>query len=153
MYKPKQVLEYLGRYTHRVAISNHRIKKVDKNNVYFSWLNYKNSKVNVMHLSNFEFLRRFSMHVLPLGFMKVRHYGILGSCKKKQCLAIIRNDLNAIPPESRKGMPWQELFIVLFGHPFDQCPKCKNGTMLRIASFKPKIRGSPASQTEHRSVT
>jgi site-specific recombinase XerD len=142
MYNAKQVLDYLGRYTHRVAISNQRIKKVDKNNVYFSWLNYRNSKVDIMHLSPFEFIRRFSMHILPSGFMKIRHYGIFSSCKKKQYLAIIREYLNAVAPESKKGMPWQELFIILFDRPHDQCPKCKKGTMRRIASFKPCIRRS-----------
>lgn len=143
MYNPKQVLDYLSRYTHRVAISNHRIKGIDDNSVYFSWLNYRNSKVGVMHLSFFEFLRRLSMHVLPPGFMKIRHYGIFSSCKKSGCLEIIRKALNAIAPESRKGIPWQELFVLLFGRPHDQCPKCNRGTMRRIASFKPLIRGSP----------
>ncbi len=143
MYNTKQVVDYLGRYTHRVAISNHRIKMVDGKDVTFSWLNYKNSKVDVMSLSIFEFLRRFSMHILPSGFMKIRHYGIWGSSKKKQCLSIIRKALNTKAPISHKGMPWQELFLLLFGHPHDQCPKCKKGTMRRIASFKPDIRGSP----------
>lgn len=147
MHNAKQVVDYLGRYTHRVAISNHRIKAVNQNEVHFSWLNYKNSKVDVMKLTISEFLRRFSMHILPPGFMKIRHYGILGSSKKKQCLAIIRQVLNAIPPETKKGIPWQELFVLLFGHPHDQCPKCKTGTMRRIASFKPNIRGSPAVQS------
>ncbi len=145
MHNSKQVLEYLARYTHRVAISNQRIKSLDDNNVYFSWLNYKNAKVDVMHLSYFEFLRRLSMHILPPAFMKIRHYGFLGSSKKKLCLEIIRKIFNACSTESKKGIPWQELFVLLFGHPHDQCPKCKQGTMQRIASFKPAIRGSPNS--------
>ncbi|WP_430931442.1 IS91 family transposase, partial [Saccharicrinis sp. 156] len=121
MYNAKQVVEYLGRYTHRVAISNHRIKKTDNENVSFSWLNYKTSKVDIMHLSYLEFLRRFSMHVLPSGFMKIRHYGILSSSKKKECLEIIREALQVTAPGSKKGIAWQELFIMLFGHPHDQC--------------------------------
>jgi hypothetical protein len=146
MYNSKQVLEYLSRYTHRVAISNHRIKMLDQQNVHFAWINYRNSKSDVMHLSYFEFLRRLSMHILPSGFMKIRHYGILGSCKKRESLEIIREVLNAVAPESKKGIPWQELFIILYGHAHDQCPKCKCGTMRRIASFKPSIRGSPETQ-------
>jgi hypothetical protein len=143
MYNSKQVLDYLSRYSHRAAISNHRIKGIDDDNVYFSWPNYKNSRIGVMSLSFFEFLRRLSMHILPSGFMKVRHYGIFSSCKKGSCLAIIREALDAVAPESKKGIPWQELFVLLFGHPHDQCPKCKCGTMQRIASFRPLIRGSP----------
>ena len=145
MYNSKQVLEYLSRYTHRVAISNHRIKCLDDKRVHFSWLNYRNANVDVLQLTYFEFLRRLAMHILPAGFMKIRHYGILGSCKKKVCLEIIREVLNAVAPESRKGIPWQELFVMLFGQPHDLCPKCKCGTMRRIASFKPAIRGSPNS--------
>ena len=145
MHNSNQVLEYIARYSHRVAISNHRIKKVDEHEVYFSWLNYKNSQVGVMHLSFYEFLRRFALHILPSGFMKIRHYGIFSSCKKKICLEMIREALNATAPESKKGIPWQELFVLLFGHPHDQCPKCKSGTMQRIASFKPQIRGSPVT--------
>ncbi|MCW3789718.1 IS91 family transposase [Plebeiibacterium sediminum] len=147
MYNSKQVLEYVARYSHRVAISNHRIKEVDNENINFSWINYKNSKVGVMSLSFYEFLRRFAMHILPSGFMKIRHYGFFSSCKKSSSLAIIRKALNTMAPESKKGIPWQELFLLLFGRPHDQCPKCKCGTMQRIASFKPLIRGSPAPRT------
>ncbi len=152
MYNAKQVIDYLGRYTHRVAISNQRIKTVDDKEVAFAWLNYKNSKIEVMSLSLFEFLRRFAIHILPPGFMKIRHYGILGASKKKLCLQIIREVLDVNAPVSRKGIPWQDLFILLFGHPHDQCPKCKKGTMRRMASFKPDVRGSPNAKFDHKLI-
>ena len=87
---PQQVIEYLGRYTHKVAISNHRIMQVDDVSVSFSYKDYRNgSTQKQMTLSNDEFARRFAMHVLPHRFVRIRHYGILSSswkCGKLQAL-------------------------------------------------------------------
>jgi hypothetical protein len=75
-----QVIEYLGRYTHKIAISNHRIQSIDHGNVTFSYKDYGESgKVKTMTLSSTEFLRRFCLHILPKGFRKIRHYGLLSS--------------------------------------------------------------------------
>ncbi len=77
---PKAVIEYLGRYTHKVAISNHRIKAIDNETVTFTYKDYKDeSKVKLMTLTHEEFVRRFSQHILPKRFVRIRHYGILSS--------------------------------------------------------------------------
>jgi hypothetical protein len=81
---PNAVLEYLGRYTHKIAISNHRISAIDKDTVKFNYKDYRQAgKKLEMELTAMEFIRRFSMHILPKGFMRIRHYGILGSSSKK----------------------------------------------------------------------
>ncbi len=143
MFNSKQVLQYIGRYTHRIAISNHRIKSFDDGEITFSWLDYRTSKIGDMKLSTQEFLRRFSMHILPPGFMKIRHYGILSSRNKKEALKAIRDFFNVVKPLSKKGILWKELFELKIGYSADLCPKCKIGTMRRVQSFMPKIRGSP----------
>ena len=77
---PKQVIVYLGRYTHKVAISNHRIKEVTDKEVRFAYKDYrKGDEKKEMTLSNVEFIRRFSLHILPKRFVRIRHYGILSS--------------------------------------------------------------------------
>jgi hypothetical protein len=79
-----QVIEYLGRYTHKIAISNHRLQSIDQGNVVFSFTDYgDNGKVKTMTLSATEFLRRFCLHILPKGFYKIRHFGFLSSRNKK----------------------------------------------------------------------
>ena len=143
MHNPKQVIDYLGRYTHRIAISNHRIKNVQDGEVTFSWFNYKTSKAGELTLTAVEFLRRFAMHILPPGFMKIRHYGILGARNKKTALAAIRNFLDVKAPESTKQMDWKAVFEMKFGHDPTRCPVCRNGQMQRVASVMATIRGSP----------
>jgi len=143
MYNPTQVVNYIGRYSHRIAISNHRIKDITRGRVSFSWFNYRNSKPGIMELPAEEFLQRFSLHILPFGFMKIRHYGILGSRKKSPALSLARKSLNADPPVSRKGLCWQELFMILFGREPFTCPICKKGKMVVIQSVHPSSRGSP----------
>ena len=81
----EKVLSYLGRYTHRIAISNHRIKKVENNKVSFQWKDYSdNNKKKIMRITAEEFIRRFLLHVLPSGFFKIRYYGLLSSRNKKK---------------------------------------------------------------------
>jgi len=144
MFNPNQVVNYIGRYTHRIAISNHRIKSFKDGKVIFSMFDYRTSKTRDIELTAGEFLKRFSMHILPPGFMKIRHYGIMSSRGKKRSLEIARSYLKATAPVSVKGKPWQELFLLIYGHEHDLCPKCKNGRMKRVASYLPKCRGSPA---------
>ena len=143
MLDAEEVVKYIGRYTHRIAISNHRIKSFKDGKVSFSWFDYRTSKIDEMELTADEFLRRFSMHILPSGFMKIRHYGIMSSRGKKISLEIARCSLNTKAPVSVKGIPWQELFLIIYGHEHDLCPKCKKGRMKRTASYLPEPRGSP----------
>ncbi len=124
---PDHVLHYLGRYTHRIAISNHRILSVSESQVTFRWKDYKKkNKIRTMTLSCEEFLHRFLQHVLPKGFMRIRHFGLLANRKRKELLAHCRVLLNYSPePElvdcsSESGL-WT-------------CPRC-NGLMRVIARF------------------
>lgn len=98
----QQVLNYLGRYTHRVAISNSRIVDFDGENVTFKWKDYKdNYRIKLMTISAAEFVRRFLLHVLPTGFTKIRHYGILASCNVKFKLALcfkLAGTITVAPP-------------------------------------------------------
>ena len=85
----ESVIQYLGRYTHRVAISNERIVKIEDGKVTFKWRNYKDeNKMKEMTVTIKEFIRRFLMHILPPKFMKIRYYGILGNRNKKKNMQI-----------------------------------------------------------------
>lgn len=121
---PKQVIEYLGRYTHKVAVSNHRIQSVTATDVSFSYKDYREQgKQKIMQLPHREFIRRFAQHILPLRFVRIRHYGILSSTWK-------RGKLQALQSELKVRRPAQKAKILLH-----KCPCCKTGTMITIAIF------------------
>ena len=99
--EPTRVLRYLGRYTHRVAISNHRLLSFDGQRVSFRWKDYAHgNKQRIMTLSASEFLRRFCQHVLPRGFVRIRHFGYLASAHRTSLLALARQQLACQPPPS-----------------------------------------------------
>lgn len=131
---PKQVIEYLGRYTHKIAISNHRIKNVGDGKVSFTYKNYADrSKQKLMTLSAEEFLRRFCLHILPSGFRKIRHYGFLANCNKP---AFRRHQFTQgliVKHESKKD--WKQLSKEKLNFDVEACPCCKTGKMIRIMSF------------------
>ena len=125
------VIEYLGRYTHKVAITNGRIKSVDKDHVLFAYKDYKdNNKQKQMRLTNQEFVRRFALHVLPKGFVRIRHYGILSSTWKRKKLKDLQERLKVVPLQTTAATK------------LHKCPHCKTGTMVTIETFG--IRGPPA---------
>ena len=127
-----QVIEYLGRYTHKIAISNHRLQSIDDGNVSFTYKDYRDdAKTKVMTLPATEFLRRFCLHILPAGFRKIRHYGILASTNKPK-LKAVQKEMNI--PQSE--LP--ELFSKKENPDTDvkQCPFCKTGRMQVILSFR-----------------
>lgn len=96
---PKQVIEYLGRYTHKVAISNHRIKNITDHEVTINYKDYKDgSKTKQLTLKNEEFTRRFSLHILPKRFVRIRHYGIVSSSWKRGKLQQLQKELNVVRP-------------------------------------------------------
>ena len=96
---PEQVLRYLARYTHRIAISNRRLAALDDTSVTFTWKDYRDGgKQKRMRLAAFEFIRRFLLHVLPDGFQRIRHYGFLANGHRKAKLVTIRRLLDAAPP-------------------------------------------------------
>lgn len=121
---PKQVIEYLGRYTHKVAISNHRIKEVTNSSVIFSYKDYRSGGQNkMMTLENREFIRRFSMHILPRRFVRIRHYGILSSSWKRGKLQALQKCLQVKRPEVKPRTKLRK------------CPCCKTGTLITIETF------------------
>jgi hypothetical protein len=128
------VLEYLGRYTHRIAISNHRIVSIGNGTVTFKWRDYQDgSKEKLMTLSAFEFIRRFLLHVLPTGFTKIRHYGFLASAVKKVKLRLCRL-LTGVTSSlaSINKITTLELIKKLTGIDVSICPVCGN-TLARAA--------------------
>lgn len=131
---PESVIEYLGRYTHKIAISNHRIKNVEAGKITFSYKDYKQAAVKKeMTLDAMEFIRRFAMHILPKGFVRIRHYGILSSTSKAGCAVVIKEQL---PPIENYAKPKKEIDNPL------QCPCCKKQTMQTMMRFN--RRGPPA---------
>ncbi|HCC35046.1 MAG TPA: IS91 family transposase [Ruminococcaceae bacterium] len=118
------VVEYLGRYTHRVAISNNRILSIKDGIVSFKWRDYKDSnRWKVMTLSADEFIRRFLMHILPPGFMKIRHYGILASKDKSKRVALCKR-LTGTPVTTKATLSSAELIRKITGRDITLCPAC-----------------------------
>ena len=132
---PKQVIEYLGRYTHRIAISNHRLKWIDTNTVTFSYKDYRDAaKQKTMTLHAHEFLRRFCLHILPPGFRKIRHYGLLAS-RAKPKLKIQQMKMGVCIVKNEK-IPWQQVLLMAMHYDVDACPCCKTGRMKTICFMK-----------------
>jgi hypothetical protein len=124
------VLKYLGRYTHRIAISNYRIVNISGDKVSFRYKDYKDdSKVKIMTLDASEFMRRFLLHVLPKGFMKIRFYGILSNHNKKAEMQKCRELLDVVKKEEKKQVSWQDLILRITGKDVKICPKCKTGKL------------------------
>jgi len=122
------ILEYLGRYTHRVAISNHRIVSLIDGQVSFKWRDYKSGGMEkIMSLSAAEFIRRFLLHVLPSRFTKIRHYGFLASAVKMVKLALCRflTRAKTSPPSPHK-LSLVDLMFKLIGRDISKCPRCGN---------------------------
>jgi hypothetical protein len=134
---PEQVIEYLGRYTHRVAISNNRILKVEDGKVTFKWKDYKDgNKQKIMTLYAMEFIRRFLLHVLPNGFMRIRHYGILSNCNRATKLKLCKK-LTGAQISSVKGdkLSVYELMLKLTGRDITLCTCCQHGKLMRKMDF------------------
>jgi hypothetical protein len=134
---PHTVLDYLGRYTHRVALSNDRILKIEKGEILLSYRDRKDGdRKKTMVLEAHEFIRRFLLHVLPDGFMRIRHFGFLANRSKKRLLPRCRQLLNLDPAlphhpvESAK-----ELLLTITGVDLSRCPCCHHGTMMVVAEL------------------
>lgn len=128
---PEQVLEYLGRYTHRIAISNNRIKNIDNEKVVFTYKDRaSNNEIKKMTLTAEEFIRRFLLHVLPEGFMKIRYFGFLSSKHKGQAIPLIISLIGStaeIPEKQDENII--EMILRLTGEDITCCPECKKGKM------------------------
>jgi hypothetical protein len=146
---PGQVLEYLGRYTHRVAISNDRLVSGDANHVRFRWKDYtRGNRVKTMTLPAEEFLRRFLLHVLPGGFVRIRHFGLFANRGRTAKLARCRALLAAAPPPPPAAPePVASLLFRLTGVDIEQCPVCHVGRLRIVAVHKPGQIPAPALDT------
>jgi hypothetical protein len=131
----QHIVKYLGQYSHRVAISNHRIKNISDSGVTFFYKDYRNeSKVKPTTLSGVEFLRRFCMHILPKRFVKIRYYGTLSTKQKDRVKSLL-----AKKPEIKVKETRQERIVRLTGFNYNLCPMCKTGFMHTI-ELLPSIR-------------
>ena len=128
-FGPQQVVEYLGRYTHKIAISNHRIRSIENGKVTFTAKDYRSGgKKYPLTLSEDEFIRRFSLHILPRGYTRIRHYGILSSTLKKECVELLQQELG------KPDLPGRTDVHLL-------CPACHKGKLVTIWRFHQ--RGPP----------
>jgi hypothetical protein len=133
---PQQVLDYVGRYTHRVAISNNRLLDIENGQVCFEWKDYRaGGQVKTMTLSADEFIRRFLLHVLPDGFQRIRYYGFLGNRYRKQKLDLCRRLLgmpNQADPKTTAAKDYRDRYEELTGSSLRQCPECHQGRMVMV---------------------
>lgn len=139
---PRQVLDYLGRYTHRVAISNHRLRKLEHGQVTFSWRDYHHGqRRSLLTLTAEEFMRRFLLHTLPRGFQRLRHFGLLSNRTRVANLAHCRQLLGVAQTSPSSRCPPQDnaaaLFQALTGDSLTRCPACQQGQLRRREAFAP----------------
>jgi len=145
---PEQVLEYLGLYSHRVAIANSRLLNVTEDAVTFRWKDYRNHNPHAtMTLKPHEFMRRFLLHTLPPGFVRIRHFGLLANRHRHAKLATCRKLLQ-VPSPPQPGadatlLDWKQRYELLTGHPIDLCPSCQQGRMQIIQVLDPVLSPRP----------
>ena len=143
---PEQVLDYLGRYTHRAALTNHRLVDVSDTAVRFRYKDYAHgNRRKVMTLTPQEFIRRFLLHVLPPRFMRIRHYGLLAPRAKGKKLTAARAALGQPPPAApAKAESVEQFWLRVAALDIHQCPYCKTGRMRVVGSIsRPKARAPP----------
>jgi hypothetical protein len=144
---PQQVLDYVGRYTHRVAISNHRLLDIEDGQVQFRYEDYRNrSQQKVMTLSAEEFIRRFLLHVLPNGFQRIRYYGFLSNRHREEKLERCRQLLGMAAPAIKLPKDYRDQYEELTGISLRLCPVCRRGQMIRIAVPLTPACASPTLQ-------
>jgi len=139
---PQRALEYLGRYTHRVAISNHRLLSLQEGRVTFQWKDYRSEhreKSKTMTIDSSEFQRRFLIHTLPAGFQRIRHYGFLANChradKLEYCRGLLMAGATGLLPQPAECTEMKEL--ITEKEDIHRCPHCGIGSMVRVAVLEP----------------
>jgi hypothetical protein len=138
---PEHVLKYLARYTHRVAISNGRLLSLENGQVHFRWRDSRyNNRSSVMKLDAVEFIRRFLLHVLPAGFVKIRHFGLLANRNRRQAIALCRLRLGASTPDIDTLLTAQQKSALS-----RSCPRCRCGTLHVIARYSAVEPATPNS--------
>lgn len=138
---PKQVINYLGQYTHRIAISNYRLIRVEDGQVYFKVRDKEApGKKKITSLSAEEFMRRFLLHVLPKAFVRIRHFGLFGSRLKQKKISLVR-DLQGIKKEVQTVLEesWKTLLKKVCAIDADKCPSCKTGLLVTARIFLPTL--------------
>jgi len=138
---PAQALDYLGRYTHRVAISNDRLVSQDDTSVSFRWKDYRhNNRQSVMKLSADEFLRRFLQHTLPTGYQRIRHYGLFANRHRKkvlqQCRQLLSTPVTQLLPSPKQD--YREFYEALTAVSLRHCPHCHSGIMVVTEVLAPR---------------
>jgi len=136
---PQQVLQYLGRYTHRVAISNERLLRLEQGQVSFRWKDYRHpQRPKVMTIAADEFIRRFLLHALPPGFQRIRYYGFLANCHRTRSLDLCRQYL-AAPCSDLLPRPtdYRDFYARLTGRNLRRCPHCQIGTLIQVEILFP----------------
>lgn len=132
------VVEYLGRYTHKIAITSHRITGIHDGNIKFKYKDYADgSKQKEMALSIPEFLRRFELHILPKRFVKIRHYGLLQNHGKIKRLGAVREQLEIGPLPLKVQVPVSQRMLEKYGKDITLCPKCNRGKLVLICTTYP----------------
>ncbi len=147
---PAQVLDYVGRYTHRVAISNNRLVSMDDDKVRFRWRDYRDdNRQKTMTLDGGEFIRRFLIHVLPDGFHRIRYYGFLGNCHRALKLAQCRELLAMAPagPAADPPADYRDRYEALTGRSLRACPHCHTGIMVVVGCVTRPTVCQPAPDT------
>lgn len=141
----KKVIEYFGRYTHRVAISNSRILKLENERVFFKWKDYRDgNKKKIMSLEVFEFIRRFLLHILPKKFVKIRYYGLYANRNRKSTINFIHSLFgDEIKEKTKMPSNWKELILLLKGIDITVCPVCSKGRMNICKILLPIKNNSP----------
>ena len=142
----EMLIDYLGRYTHRIAIGNHRILKMEDGHVFFLWRDYADgNKKKIMKLEASEFIRRFLLHVLPEKFVKVRYYGLLANRKSDTMLSRCRRLLACSSKPKNRSVPetWQEFLLRACELDLLTCPYCKKGRMIKKEVLLPVRCNSP----------
>jgi Putative transposase/Transposase zinc-binding domain len=141
---PRQVLAYLGRYTHRVAIGNHRLVSLSDTAVRFRWRDYAHgNETKVMSLAPVEFIRRFLLHVLPSGFMRIRHYGWLANRNKHDHLHQLRQRLDQPDPPKAEPEGVADFLLRVCRIDITRCPHCGECRLHRVPLFDPRPRSPP----------
>jgi hypothetical protein len=143
----KGVLQYLGRYTHRIAISNNRILAIRNGEVSFLWRDYADhNRQKTMTLKAEEFIRRFLLHVLPSRFVRIRHFGLLANRKRKNTISLCRKILGegkTVTQQNAGKETWQEQLFRICGIDVTLCPVCHKGRMCMVALLLPHRCNSP----------
>jgi hypothetical protein len=132
------VLEYLGRYTHRIAISNHRILSLNDDQVAFSYKDYKdNNQKKVLTLQAENFIKRFMLHTLPSRYVRIRYYGVMANKNRKTSLALCLKFFHIKQKEPEEPLDWDVLMLHVTGTDVHRCPNCGEGALV---PFDPRDR-------------